>query len=149
MKFIILPFVAFFLFSCSNQKIKIDGERIPSSDLKILYSPKLLGYIYVGKTKSFVGVAPSGGPNYVLKEDLERDEISNEEGSPIGDFMLKPGSVIKLRKETLLYLKAALILGHIDPTGSFALKAGTKVRILSYESTPIAGDTTAVVEVIN
>lgn len=131
--------------SCSNFVSKhIDRE--PSSDLMILHTPKQLGYITIGRTKFFKATMSS--PTYVLKEDLERDEIYNDEKSPIGDFVLKPGTVIKLSQETRLYLKPSMFIGSKNIDDSIFLKQGTKVRILSYESQPLSTETIAIIEVI-
>lgn len=58
--------LAIIITSCAHQN-NVNTERIPSSLSEIIYTPKQLGYIYIGKTKNWKATMSS--PNYVLNDE--------------------------------------------------------------------------------
>lgn len=134
------------LSSCSSSIPKNDvTERMPSSVVKIISSPKQVGIIFLGKTIDRLKLEINT-PEFILNHDIERDRFKT--ATPIGDFFLKPGTVLKLTKDTYIHTKAPNRFSGIDKDSMFSLKEGTKIRILQYDYNSLT-DNIAVVEVID
>nr|BDT29089.1 hypothetical protein BHI3_25550 [Bacteriovorax sp. HI3] len=124
-----------------------ESERIPASGTtNIISTPKSIGFIFLGKTKTLREEISSA--KYVLSEDMERDRLIQKDWTPIGDFIVRPGTVLKLTKDTYMYTKAADIIRGVDKNSALFLKEGTKVRILQYNQSSLTA-TTAIIEVID
>jgi hypothetical protein len=91
---------------------------------------------------------PFSSVEYVLKEDIERDEILNKGFSPIGEFIFRPGTVVRTLKNTYLYTKPAKRIGGIDKNSIVFLKQGTQIRILQYDYNSLV-NLIAVVEILD
>ena len=79
---------------------------------------------------------------------MERDRLIQKDWTPIGDFIVKPGTVLKLTKDTYMYTKAADIIRGVDKNSALFLKEGTKVRILQYNQSSLTA-TIAIIEVLD
>ncbi|AUN98931.1 hypothetical protein C0V70_12630 [Bacteriovorax stolpii] len=124
-----------------------ESERIPASGAtNIVSTPKSIGFIFLGKTKTLREEISSA--KYVLGEDIERDRVLQKDWTPIGDFIVRPGTVLKLTKDTYMYTKAADIIRGVDKNSALFLKEGTKVRILQYNQSSLTA-TIAIIEVLD
>lgn len=133
---------------CANQVAMKEGERKISSQDMIVHSPKDVGYIYIGRTGRTRW--DMNNLNYILEQDLGKEDISDSNGYPIGDRVLKPGTVVKIQKETIFYTKPSFWVGGRNKDDSYSIKAGTKVRILSYDRESLSlGATNAIVEIVD
>lgn len=146
MKNVLFILIASLVLSCSHQSTIDEANRAPSSgSANIVYSPKLIGFIFLGQNKR--SKLEVSSLEYVLQQDLERIPL-NKDYSPIGDFFLKPGSIVKISKDLFMYTRPATRSGGLDLSSQVHLKAGTKIRILQYNEGSLTY-TTAIVEVLD
>lgn len=132
---------------CSEMPVNTTAERVPASGaVNIISTPKTIGFIFLGKTKSLREDISSA--EYVLNEDIERERILNKEYTPIGDFLVKPGTVLKLTKNATMYTKAANIIRGLDKNSAVFLKEGTTIRVLQYNQSSLT-QTIAIIEVVD
>ena len=139
-------FTSLLLMTGCSQFQTTETERLPASGSpQIISTPRTIGFIFLGNTKSRENVSSA---KYVLKDDLERDRLIDKDFTPIGDFMVRPGTVLRLTKNTYMYTKAADYISGLDKNSMVHLRAGTAVRILQYEYSSLT-KTIAIVEVLN
>ena len=139
--------IALIAASCAQMPLHNEEvARAPSSVVKIISNPKTVGFIFLGKMKAPRNEVSSF--EFALSEDIERNRISDPVTSPIGDFIVKPGTVVRLMKNLIMYTKAPTRIGGLDRNSALSLKEGTSVRILQYDRNSLV-DTIAVIEVVD